>query len=104
MDHTARTACAGCGEPLEQPAVGRRRKYCGEVCRRAAEYDLRRTQALLKRAEQRAQDSALQVHMAEKWQLSGVEKALAFWEGEVVRLRGVLRELLAGSGSLEQAG
>jgi hypothetical protein len=42
--------------------------------------------------------------MAEKWQLSGVEKALAFWEGEAVRLRGVLRELLAGSGSLEQAG
>jgi hypothetical protein len=29
--------CAVCGEPLQQPATGRRRRYCGPACRRRAE-------------------------------------------------------------------
>jgi hypothetical protein len=97
MDDLPWSVCAGCGERLEQAGTGRPRKYCGEVCRRAAEYDLRRTQALLKRAEQRAQDAALQVHLADQWQRTAAEKRLSFWECEVERLRGVLRELLVGS-------
>jgi hypothetical protein len=98
MEDTVRMACAGCGERLEQPATGRPRKYCGDVCRRAAEYDLRRAQALLKRAEQRAQDAALQVHMADHWQRTSVKNRLAFWQGEIARLRAELQQLLAGGG------
>jgi hypothetical protein len=26
--------CRGCGRPLDQPATGRRRRWCGERCRR----------------------------------------------------------------------
>lgn len=28
--------CAGCGQELEQPDTGRRRKWCGEACRSRA--------------------------------------------------------------------
>lgn len=97
MDDAPWSVCPGCGERLEQAGKGRPRKYCGEVCRRAAEYDLRRTQALLKRSEARAQDAALQLHMADQWQRTSMEKRLSFWEGEVDRLRDVLRELFTSS-------
>jgi hypothetical protein len=43
--------CIVCGSELEQPATGRPRTYCGEPCRRAAEYELRRAQSLLLSAE-----------------------------------------------------
>jgi hypothetical protein len=47
-----RTACVMCGTDLEQPTTGRPRTYCGPVCRRAAEYELRRLQRQLEGAEQ----------------------------------------------------
>lgn len=28
--------CAECDKPVEQPLVGRKRKYCSQVCRQAA--------------------------------------------------------------------
>jgi len=34
--------CLVCGAPLEQPEVGRPPSYCGEPCRRAMAYELRR--------------------------------------------------------------
>ncbi len=30
------TGCGWCGAPLEQPATGRRRRYCSDACRRRA--------------------------------------------------------------------
>jgi hypothetical protein len=28
------SGCRGCGRPLDQPPTGRRRRWCGERCRR----------------------------------------------------------------------
>jgi len=32
-------ACVKCGAPLEQPATGRLRVYCGPICRQAAAHE-----------------------------------------------------------------
>jgi len=66
------------------------------VCRRAAGYELRRAQVLLTRAQRREQDAALRVSTVELWEVKGAERVLAFWRGEVARLRRELRALLAG--------
>lgn len=96
MSNERRTTCATCGERLEQPDTGRPPKYCGEVCRRAAEYDLRRAQALLRRAEQRAQDARLALHLCSQWERKPLEKRLGFWDDEIDRLHITLRKFLAG--------
>lgn len=44
----------------------------------------------------REQDAALRVSTVELWEVKGAERVLAFWRGEVARLRGELRALLAG--------
>lgn len=92
------TTCSGCGSKLEQSATGRPKVYCGPVCRRAAEYALRRVQSLLMRAEQKAQDAAARaVSGVEPWQRKSGEQAVEFWRGEVARLRSELRVLLTSS-------
>ena len=91
-------ACLICGGVLVQSAVGRPRRYCGPVCRRAAEYAIRRAQALLLRAARGAQSAALLVLTCESWQRREAETRRGFWEAEVERLEGELRELLAGLG------
>jgi hypothetical protein len=37
--------CRKCGRELEHPETGRPKNYCGEGCRRAREYELRRSSA-----------------------------------------------------------
>ena len=37
--------CKTCGAPLEQPARGRKRRYCGGGCRRTQEASLDRIRA-----------------------------------------------------------
>lgn len=101
MEKRKRSRCRECGRLVEQPAVGRPRSYCSVTCRRAAEYELRRVQSLLSRAQSREQDAALKVTLAEKWEAREAEAALAFWRGEVARLRAELRALLAGVGEGE---
>jgi len=39
--------CRTCGKPIEQPARGRRRDYCGIPCRRAQEAAIARLRAAL---------------------------------------------------------
>ena len=34
MKQLAPTACAACGQPIDQPATGRRRRYCNDACRK----------------------------------------------------------------------
>jgi hypothetical protein len=92
-----RPTCRTCGEPLVAASTGRPPAYCSVPCRKAAEYALRRSQGLLKRAEMRAQDAALAVHLAGEWQRGSVKKRLEFWQAEVERLQVALRELLAGT-------
>lgn len=43
--------CRTCGKPIEQPARGRRRDYCGIPCRRAQEAAIARLRGKLKDVE-----------------------------------------------------
>ncbi|MDO8614987.1 MAG: hypothetical protein Q7T33_04540 [Dehalococcoidia bacterium] len=43
--------CAKCGTALQQPKTGRPRLFCGEICRQAAAYEVRRVQRLLSSLE-----------------------------------------------------
>ena len=54
-----RDNCRICGKPLEQPARGRKRVYCGSLCRRKRERLLARLRRVLKRLEQRAERYAI---------------------------------------------
>lgn len=92
--------CVSCGNALEQPETGRPRVYCGVPCRRAAEYELRRVQSQLgmaEKAEIRARESVV---TARSWgsDTDSARKLVKFWAGEVSRLRGRQRALLAGTG------
>jgi hypothetical protein len=54
-----RSNCRICGTPLEQPARGRKRVYCGSLCRRKRERLLARLRRVLRRMEQRAEHYAI---------------------------------------------
>jgi hypothetical protein len=94
---TARkTTCVECGTPLaQQPGPGRPAKYCSPVCRRSAEYSLRRAQSLLKRAEQRLQDCQFEMAVCDEYKRRGVSRRIEFWAGEVDRLKREMRSALA---------
>lgn len=47
--------CRVCGKPIEQPARGRRKVYCGIRCRRAQEVAIARLRAALTDAEAKIQ-------------------------------------------------
>ena len=49
--------CLKCGAALEPRATGRPPTYCGPVCRRAAEFELRRLQRRLEVAEREVKDA-----------------------------------------------
>jgi hypothetical protein len=88
-----------CEGPLDQPATGRPRVYCGQTCRRAAEMAIRRIQSQLAMAEKRAMLAG--EHVATAWDStarSGPRKVLKYWQGEVNRLQAVLLSLLEGTG------
>jgi hypothetical protein len=50
-----RNNCRICEKPLEQPARGRKRDYCGLLCRRKRERLLARLRRVLMRMERRAE-------------------------------------------------
>lgn len=87
-----------CGEPLTAPDTGRPPTYCSTTCRRSAEYELRRHQQLLLKAQKAEQDARL--HNAVGRRGYGAPNArdaavAAFWEGEVERLSALLDSVLA---------
>lgn len=90
-------ACLSCGNALQQPATGRPRSYCGVLCRRAAEYELRRVQSMLLQAERR-ELRAREEHELESYDRPATRRALKWWAGEVERLRARQRALLASVG------
>lgn len=96
--------CPQCGSTLLQASTGRPRVYCGEVCRRSAEYELRRVQALLTRAERAVQTTAFELSDAEQWELKRLQRRLDFWCAEVAELNGRLRRVLAGQASAAEPG
>jgi hypothetical protein len=91
--------CPECGSPLPSgKATGRPATYCGAVCRRSAEFALRRAQVLATRAQRAEQDAALAVATGGSYRASDDGARLTFWRSEVTRLRGEIRALLAGAG------
>lgn len=92
---TTQSGCPQCGTKVAAVRIGRPRVYCGDVCKRMAEYELRRAQARLQRAETKEQDARLKV-ATDHWQRGNFEKAATFWAAETEHLKGQLRELLSG--------
>lgn len=99
------TECARCPREVVQPKTGRRRVYCSSVCRRQAEYDLRRTNAQLAIAEKRLMEAdarrctAVRQEDVEKW-----SRLVAFWDEQCERLNEWLGTLLAQRGDDSEAG
>jgi len=79
-------------------STGRPPTYCTPVCRRAAEFALRRAQVLLTRAQRAAQAAALAVATGGSYRAADDADRLTFWRSEVKRLRDEIRSLIAGVG------
>jgi hypothetical protein len=95
--------CPECGSPLPSgKATGRPSTYCGAVCRRAAEFALRRAQVLLTRAQRAEQDAALAVDTGGSYRAADDAGRLTFWRSEVKRLRDEIRSLIAGVGDEDE--
>lgn len=80
-----------CGVALDRPATGRPPRYCSTSCRRSAEYDVRRAQSLLLRAEKALQDARLHAELdhGDVW-----AREAAWWRAEVLRLEDDLEQVL----------
>lgn len=85
-----RTRECRCGEEFEVPATGRPPRFCSVSCRRSAEYELRRVQALLVRAEKAYQDARL----AEATEFGDrYAKKRQWWEDECARIYDALEQI-----------
>ena len=94
------SVCARCRAPIEQSASGGRpRSYCGAVCRRESEYELRRVERALAGAEGKLRLARLAVATALPYVRSSRAdpRAVTFWEEEVAVLEERLRALLSES-------
>lgn len=96
--------CRECGSPIASSAsTGRPPTYCDAVCRRAAEYALRRAQVLLTRAQRAEQDAGLATALGRSWDKAELTKVCDYWSGEIERLRGEIRSMLAGVASQSES-
>jgi predicted nucleic acid-binding Zn ribbon protein len=96
----AERRCVVCGAPVGEQRPGRPALYCSVGCRRAREYERRRTQAALERVE-----SSLAWHRERQevgslvgcleCGVDGPDRHVEFMEAERVRLTRGLRDLLA---------
>jgi hypothetical protein len=77
---TRAACCLICGQALQQPPTGRRRRYCGPPCRKSAELELRRLQTRLQHLE----DWRSNLFM---WGGEMKRKQLPQTEAEIERLR-----------------
>lgn len=87
------SVCAVCGEALPADA-GNRRRYCGQGCKRAAEYELRRLNGLVYQAEKNVANFGAKLAGAPTFQAGSLTARLAYWQGRVTEGRARLRELL----------
>ncbi|SRR6266487_424915 len=90
--------CLKCGNKLSDSAGkrGPSPSYCSEKCRRAAEFELRRIQRAIERAEKERDAADLKAATVEYPGLvKDAETRRDWWTGQVDRLEARLRELLA---------
>ena len=96
--------CPECASPMPAAkSTGRPPTYCTPVCRRAAEFALRRAQVILTRAQRAEQDAALAVATNGSYRAEDDAARLAFWRSEVKRLRDEIRATLAAAGDEDDA-
>lgn len=83
-------ACVKCGGPIaEVAATGRPKKYCSPACRRSAEHEVRRINALLGKLEERASNARLGYGCPTPASIAKIEGEIAHQEA---RLRALLGE------------
>lgn len=70
-------ACLICGADVQQPARGRRRRYCSPACRKSAELELRRLETRLQQLERWAGQLRMWGGDLEAKQLGPTERELA---------------------------
>lgn len=84
--------CAKCGTPIDPVAAANNgKKYCSVACRRSAEHEIRRVNALLGKLEERASNARL------GYGVSGAD-AVAKLDAEIARHETRLRALLVDQG------
>lgn len=85
--------CLKCGKPIEKPAKqGRPPKYCGNACRRAAEFELRRINDHIAKLESNFSHARLHGRSSTVWLPPGT------YEAEIARFEERLRALLIEQG------
>lgn len=96
---TANTlTCRVCGAELTLPRTGRPPRYCTVICRRAAEYALKRANHHLESLERR-RDELRRRLTTEKLYVArrrSLEQEVATLEADIDRYQGELRRLLEG--------
>ncbi len=88
--------CLKCARPLTAPKTGRRPRYCGSGCRRAAEYELRRLQRTLENLEswERGYRQDLDEGYASTGpNLAHTRQRHAWYTAEIARLEDRMRDL-----------
>jgi hypothetical protein len=99
--------CVKCGAPLEALATGRPPMYCGETCRDAAAYEIKRLNRRLESLENKASKARedIAVEFPDVFKPEGYrEKRLAFYEQEIAACEVRLSQLLRVGGKSPQEG
>lgn len=86
------TTCVKCGGQIAESATaGRPKRYCSTACRRAAEHEIRRVNALLAKLEEKVSNARLGFGFSSP---GSVENLMS----EIARQEARLRELLIEQG------
>ena len=97
--------CVKCGSDLKVPKTGRRPRYCGSGCRRAAEYELRRLQTAIENEENLERSyrqdiegaAAVGVGPSGARRMPYLKKRQAWHAAEIARLEARMQELCSES-------
>jgi hypothetical protein len=89
--------CKKCGVPLTDPPTGRPRDYCGQACRRLAEFEIRRLVRQLESLDERKteleQPAIMACSMRDGYGRTGAQQ-LADTLGPIAALESRLRALI----------
>ena len=92
-----RLRCLVCHRPIDRPQTGRPPSYCGESCRRLAEFEIRRVDRRLSKLEDLASDARIQAATAPTESVRDLHaRYLDACSAESDRLLARLRDLFEG--------